>query len=428
MSVVKGIKPQRFYGWIALSGAMLVSFSMVGNTITSYGVFLPVMSEELNWSRTVLSGPYTTFWIVMGLLGPIVGLSVGKFGSRKNIFWGNLLVVLGLLAMSLVSEIWHVYLFFGVMIGTGQAFGTFIATTTVANNWFIKRRSLAMGLVTASGGVGGLTIPPFISWFISNVSWQMGWICLASIHALLAIFVAGILVRNKPEDMNQVPDGKIQETIEEDITSNTASKQIYQTRIDWIARDALRTPTLWLILIFVAAHLFSLNFITLHQVVYMEDLGFTPIIAATTLGVLAGMSVIGQLVFGALGVKVEGRYLAAFCLILFITGITILMNFNSLPFIYLHTLLSGIGYGGLIVLMPVMIGSYYGRTNYSQIIGWTIPFTTLFSSVSPLIAGFIYDSTGSYNLAFIIAITFLGIGLICALLAKPPKLKHNRKY
>lgn len=421
MVIPTGLKQQRFYGWTALAGAMLVSFSMVGSTITSYGVFLPVMCEELSWSRSVLSGPYTVFWIVMGVLGPIVGISVSKFGSRKNIFFGNLVVVLGLLAMSLTSEVWHVYLFFSIMAGTGQAFGTFIATTTVVNNWFIKRRALVMGLLAAAGGVGGFILPPFISWVISSLGWQMGWVCLAGIHTVLVLFIAGMLIRNKPEDLGQVPDGKTTEATQEAGVASLTLKQVYQTPVDWPVRDALRTPALWLVLTFIASHLFSLNFITLHQVAYLQDLGFSPITAATTLGVLAGMSVIGQLVCGALGIRFEGRYMAAVCLAGFAVGITVLMNASSLPFIYLHTVLSGISYGGLIVLMPVLVGAYYGRAYFAQIIGWTVPITTLFSSISPVLAGFIYDTTGSYTLAFIIAIIFLGVGLVCALLARPPK-------
>ena len=127
------LRQQRFYGWTVLVGAMLVSFSMVGSVIVSYGLFLPTMCKELDWSRSALSAPYTAFWIVMGLLGPLVGISISKFGARKNSIWGNLVIVLGVLGMSLVKEIWHVYLFYAVLIGTGQAFGTFLATTTVVN-------------------------------------------------------------------------------------------------------------------------------------------------------------------------------------------------------------------------------------------------------------------------------------------------------
>jgi MFS family permease len=421
MAISTGARQRSFYGWTALAGAMLVSFGMVGSTITSYGVFLPVMCQQLEWSRSALSGPYTAFWAVVGVLGPVAGISISRFGSRKNILFGNLAIVLGLLAMSLTSEVWQVYLFFSIMAGTGQGFGTFIAMTTVANNWFVRRRSLAMGLLTAAGGIGGLTLPPFISRLISSVGWQLAWVYLASIHAVLVLFVAGLLIRNKPEDLGQLPDGGDNEGDKEPGAGDPALRRVYQTAVDWRVSNALRTPALWLIVTFVSAHLFSLNFITLHQVAYLQDLGFSPMTAATTVGVLAGMSVIGQLLCGTLGIRFEGRYLTAACLVSFAIGLTILMNARALPFVYLHTVLSGIGYGGLIMLQPVLIGAYYGRAHYSRIIGWTVPVTTIFSSVSPVLAGLIYDAVGSYTPSFIISIILLGVGLVCALLARPPR-------
>jgi len=415
------LRQQKFYGWTALVGAMLVQFGMVGNIILSYGVFLPFLCEEFGWSRSVLSGPFTTLWIVLGLLGPLVGISVSKFGSRKNIIIGNLLTVLGLLGMFLVKEVWQVYLFFGVLIGAGQAFGTFIATITVVNNWFIRRRSLAMSLLVAAGGIGGLAFPPFITWLISSLGWRLGWVCLAGIHTVVAVVAGGMLIRNKPEELGQVPDGEVTEAAQEVRAGSPAPRRAYQTPIDWRVGDALRTPALWLVVTFAAAHVFTLNFLTLHQVVYLRDMGFSPMIAATTLGLLAGMSIIGQLGCGALGIRFEGRYLAATCLAGFAIGMTVLMNARALPLIYLHTILSGISYGGLLVIMPVLLGAYFGRASYAQIVGWTTPVTTLFSAGSPLLAGFIYDTTGSYTPAFVAAIALLGVGLVCALLARPPK-------
>lgn len=398
---------------------MLAYFSMVGSTIISYGVFLPFMSNDLGWSRSALSGPYTVFWIVVGLLGPVVGVSVHRFGSRKNIIFGHLAITLGLLAMPLVTEVWHVYLFFSIIAGTGQAFGGYIAITTIANNWFIRRRSLAVGLISAAGGIGGLTVAPLISWVISQVGWQLGWIYLAAVPLVMAVLVSGILVRNKPEDVGQVADG-VRET-DDTASENEADIALPGHQINWRARDALRTPTLWLIVTFVAANLFGLNLLTLHQVSYLRDLGFSAMTAATTIGVMALMSVVGQLSCGVLGIKIKGKYLATACLTLFIMGITILMNVEVLPLIYVHTVLSGIGYGGLLMLPPVLIGAYFGRRDYAKILGWTVPVTTIFSSISPVFGGLIYDAIGNYNIAFIVVISFLVVGLVCSILARPPR-------
>jgi len=400
---------------------MLVYFGICGDIAYSFGVFLPTMCEAFEWSRVTLSGAFTTWLIVSGLLGPLAGITVSKFGARKNIIVGNLIAVLGLLGMSIINEVWQVYLFFGVLLGISIAFGELIPTSTIVNDWFIKRRTLAMGLLVAAGGVGGFAFPPLISWLISSLGWRLGWVCLAGTHMVLAVVMGGILVRNKPEEIGQVPDGKVTEVAQETGGGSPAPKRVYQTPVDWKVWDALRTRALWMILIFSAATMFTLTLLMVHQVAYLQDLGFSHMQASTALGFLVGMSIIGRLACGVLGTRFEGRYLAAACLVGLATGIIVLINAKTLPFIYLYATLSGISYGGLIVLLPTMLGAYFGRADYARIMGWTFLIVTLIFAAGPILAGFIYDTTGSYIPGFWGTVAFLGVGLVCALLARPPK-------
>ena len=381
------------------------------------------MCNEFDWSRSALSAPFTAWLIIGGLLGPLAGITISKFGARKNIIIGNFIAVLGLLGMSIVNEIWHVYLFFSVLIAISIAFGEFIPTTTVVNDWFIKRRTLAMSFLIAAGGVGGFAFPPLISWLISTLGLRWGWVCLAGIHMVLAVVIAGILIRSKPEDMGQVPDGAVSEVAQEANTNSPTLSRVYQTPVDWKVWDALRTRALWMILIFSAATMFTATLMMIHQVAYLQDMDFSHIQASTALGLFVGMSIIGRLACGALGIRFEGRYLAAACLAGLAAGIIVLIYAKSLPFIYLYATLGGISYGGLIVLMPAMFGAYFGRANYARIMGWTSPIVTLIFAAGPILGGFIYDTTGSYIPGFWGAVAFLGVGLVCALLARPLNLQ-----
>ncbi|MFC1920486.1 MFS transporter [Chloroflexota bacterium] len=398
---------------------------MVGNVINAFGIFLPSMTADLGWSRSLLSAPFTTFWIVMGMLGPVVGMSTVKFGPRKNMIIGNSVIVLGMLGMSQVSEVWHVYLFFSVLIGSGQAFGSFIAANSIVTNWFVKRRAFVISLLSASGGVGALVFAPLLGWFISAQGWRPAWILVAGIHFLLAVVASGLLVRNRPEDMGQTPDGEILTRAEQAEAANPSSGRVYYTPVDWNVRDAIRTPAFWLTLAFASATMFTLNFLSLHQVAYLQDLSYTPMIAATASGVFGGMSIAGQLTSGALGTRYEIRYIAAVCLIGVLTGITVLMNARVLPLVYLHTIITGFSCGGMIVVLPIILGAYFGRTNYARILGFTTPVTTIFSAGSPLFAAFIFDNIGNYTPVFIIVLCLLGVGLVCSLFARPPRPKST---
>jgi MFS family permease len=182
------------YKWINLMGLMVVYGSLCGNITYGYGVFLPTMSEHFHWSRSAVSGPYMLFCIVGGLLGPMAGTAVSRFGARRNMLFCNLLAVAGLFGMSKVTTLWQTYFWFGAVMGVVIAFGEFIPITTVINNWFVSRRSVAMGLLFAAGGIGGFVMPPVIGGLIMARGWQQAWAWMAGLHLLLAVGFGGMIV------------------------------------------------------------------------------------------------------------------------------------------------------------------------------------------------------------------------------------------
>lgn len=422
MHLIKtGLKQPRFYGWTTLIGVMLAYGGLCGDITYAYGIFLPEMSANFHWSRSALSGPYSLFIIIGGLLGPVAGMTVSRFGARANIILCNIVGALGLAGMSQIETLWHAYLFFGVMAGMSLGFGEFVSVTTVINNWFIRRRPLAMGLLFASGGMGGLAFPLLISRLISGLGWRTAWVCIAAIHLLLTVILAGILIRSRPEDIGQAPDG-LSDIARQTFSEKAGRPRVYQTSIDWKLTDALRTPALWLIVASFSAFFFALNMLTTHQVVYLQGLNFSPMRSATMLGLMIGISVIGRLLSGVLALRFEGRYLAAAFLTLMGFGILALIRARNISFLYLYSILTGIGFGGMIVLMPNLIGAYFGRGHYSRIVGWTTPVVTLACAASPVIAGFLYDVTGNYFLSFSLAAVLIFASVIITLLSRPPHL------
>ena len=167
---------------------------------------------------------------------------------------------------------------------------------------------------------------------------------------------------------------------------------------------------------------FALNMLTTHQVAYLQDLNFSPMMSATVFGLMAGISIIGRLLSGALALRFEGRYLAAVFLTLMGFGILVLIYARDISFMYLYSILTGIGFGGMLVLMPNLFGAYFGRTHYSRIVGWTTPIVTLVCAASPVIAGFLYDVTGKYIFSFSLASVLIFASVLITLLCRPPRL------
>ena len=409
-----------FYGWIALAGAALVYFTGCGIFFYSYGVFLPTMCDELGWSRAAMAAGLSLGTLTFGLPSPLIGASITRFGPRVNIVLGNLLAALGLAGMSLAQEVWHIYFFYG-LAGLGVGFGMYMACTMVVNNWFIGKRSLGMGLVVAAGGLGGFVFPPLATWLISTIGWQMSWVILAGIHFIFAVLIGvSILVRNRPEDVGQVPDGISIEPARREEGIDHQSR-VYQSPVDWQTKQTMRKPVTWLIATICAANFFAIGTVTAHQIAYLKDVGFTPMVAAMVLSLVSGMSIIGRLGFGALALRFEVRHLAVVSFAVQLVALAILLATKNLTLIYIYAALFGISYGALVVALPTFVGGYYGRTYYAQILGMIFPLGTVAEAVGPVLAGAIYDATATYTLAFALVAAFSSVGLVCAVLARPPK-------
>ncbi len=410
---------KRFYGWWVVVGGMLVYFCGCACSFYSFGVFLPVVCADTGMSITAFSVALSLFSLSMGLAAPLAGMSIGRFGARKNIIAGNLASALGLMALYFASQPWHFYLLFGVVSGLGQGFGMFVATTTVANNWFVRRRAMAVALVVTAGAIGGFVGPTMSAALISGIGWRLAWVALGGIVLVLAVIVGGALVRNRPEDMGQVPDGGTAAADEK--AGVSPQGRVHQTSVDWKTRDALRTPAFWMIVAVMLAHGFALNTMVAHQVSYLGDVGITAMMAATAMGVVPGASIAGRLGFGYLATRFETRHLVALFLVGLVASVVILMSFTSLAMIYIYAVLFGICYGAIIPALPNFLGAYFGRANYAQILGWVMPMTTIFGAAAPILAGAIRDGTGSYIPAFVVVAALAGVSVVLAFLARPPE-------
>jgi MFS family permease len=419
-SKVALLRKNAFYGWISLAGASLTAIVGGGIFFYAYGVFLPVMCAYFNWSRAALALGLSLGLLTFGLLSPVYGVLVDRFGSRASLMAGNLLLAMALAGMSLVKEVWHVYLFYS-LAGIGGGLGGYIPVVTIANNWFKKKRPLAMGITAAATGVGGFIFPPLATMLISSLRWQMSWLVLAGVALILASLVGGlIMVRNRPEDMGQSPDGISAEP------STPAGMTDHPSPADegtggWLTGQALRQPVTWLITIIGMCNLLTLGTLVGHQVAHVQDLGFSPTTASLTLSTVSVFSIIGSLVFGPLALRFNLRYLASAAFVLQLIALIILLTTRQLPLIYIYAVLWGSGSGILLTVVPTMIGEYYGRTYFAKITGVISAVTIATEAAAPVIAGLIYDATSTYTTAFAILAAFSLVGLVCALFAHPPK-------
>jgi MFS family permease len=415
-----------FYGWFALAGAALGAFVGGGIFFYSYGVFLPVMCQEFGWSRAIVGLGMTLGSVSFGLPSPLVGMSVARFGAKANLIAGNVVGALGLASMFFAHEIWQVYLFY-IIAGLGCCFGGAIPATTVANSWFIKKRSLAVGVIMAGAALGGFIFPLLATALMNSIGWRMAWVVLAGILFLVGSIIGSvILVKNRPEDMGQEPDGMLRKPVKlagADSSLPAAGRE----PVKWPMKQVLMQPTIWLIIAFSIAAGFASGTIMGHQVAYLRDQGSSPMIAASTLSVIAACSIIGSLGSGLLAMRFKITRLIGIYFIIRLIALGILLTTTNITFIYLYSILFGISNGALAVAMFTIVGTYYGRSNFARIQGIVYAFSVVLQAAGPLVAGAIYDTSGKYTLAFTIAAAVSFIGLICAFLAQPPRLNQRQR-
>ena len=302
----------------------------------------------------------------------------------------------------------------------GIGFGGFISTTTIANNWFNKKRSLALSVVITCGGLGGLLLVPGIMVIINRVGWRGGYGVICAVTLAFMVIIPGFVIRNKPEDLGQVVDGEVDSEQENSDSTPSAASRLYTTPVDFTLSQAIRTPALWMILSAVTIQLFAMGMLATHQVAFLVDMGISAGVAATALGLLPGTSTIGRLAIGFLGLKYNMRPLAISAFAVMTAGMGLALLTRSLPMALLYVTVFGIGFGAFVVANTALFSVYFGPTSYPKIVGF-MSFFAVTGSVGAPLAGVIYDHTGSYLLPFSIGFLALLAGLACMIFARPPR-------
>ena len=409
-----------FFGWFALAGVAIVIFIVGGAFVHSFGPLLPELIKEYDWSRAEISLALTLGILAFGLPSPLFGILVNKYGPRYTIVVGNAIAALGLAGVYLAQEVWHLY-FFYIITGLGGGFGGYIACTAIVNNWFIRRRSLALGIFQALAGLGGFVFTPLTTALIGAVDWRASWLILAGLILVIPVLIVGIfLLRNKPEDMGLMPDGMPPDAFHE--YEKTQSHSLVDGgHSGWGGFKVLKTKTPWLIGGFAAANSYTLGTLLSHQIAYLQDIGYTPMTAATTLSVMSIFSLLGSLGGGFLALRFNIRHLASIAFIVQIIGFATLLTTKELGLLYVFAIFMGLSTGSLTIAMAMFVGAYYPRERYAQVMGVVFPFQVVPNAVAATIAGLVFDATSSYTPAFITAGCFSLVGLFFTRMVRRPK-------
>ena len=407
-----------FYGWINLATASIMGV-IGGLYLVSLSYFLPYLCQDFGWNRSSASLASTINLLAMGLCGPIAGAFIVKHGAKRAIFVGNILGVAGFAMMYFQSRLWELYLAYGVIIGVGVGFGGLLASTTVICNWFVKKRSMALGIFLGVGGAGGIFMGPAITHYINTIGWRKTCLIISALILLFSVIMPLILIRNKPQDLKQTPDGPDAQAPA--LTKAAIPTQsTYKTPVDFTAKEALRTRALWFLIVYYCLNMLAMNALMTHLFGHMLDVGISSTLAATALSTMSCVMAFANFSTGFLGRKYSMRSIAIGAEVLKICGLVILVFTNSLPFVFAFMVFLGAGFGAVMVATMNIFPNYFGISNYPKIMGIVRLFWAFTGGTGAPLAGLIHDIQGTFLPAFRITIILVAAGLVCLIFAKPP--------
>src|SRR3982074_1995435 len=194
-----------FYGWI-LVVVTFVTMAIGVNARTAFSLFFPPIIDEFGWERGITAGAFSFGFLVSAAVSPLIGRLMDRSGPRAVMELGVALMGGGLLLAPLATQPWHLYLTIGVMVGAGSVCLGYSGQSLFLPNWFIRRRGLAMGLAFAGGGIGSMTLLPWVQLMIEQTGWATG---RAQVGILILVVLAPInlLLRKRPEEVGLLPDG-----------------------------------------------------------------------------------------------------------------------------------------------------------------------------------------------------------------------------
>jgi MFS family permease len=406
-------KPQFFFGYIIVLAAFCV-MAVTWGARNAYGVFFEPLLTEFGWTRSLISGAFSLGMIMMGLMGIAMGGLTDRIGPRVVTTLSGLFAGSGFMLMSQVSDIWQLYLFFGVIVGIGMGATRVPLMSTVAR-WFFQRRNTMTAVILVGSGVGALIIPVMASWLISTYDWRTACFILG-ILVLAVVISAGQFLKRDPSSTGQVPYGK-----------NKVTEQDLKIKPEGFSlREAIRTRQFWLACAMFLCEGVCLYTIIVHIVPHTIQLGFSATSAATVLSGVGGLAIVGRIGLGSAADKIGNTLALIIGFVLMAASLFWLAVAEDIWMLYVCAAGVGFAQGGIGVLESTIIARLFGLTSHGLIFGVIAMTFTIGAAFGPLMAGYLFDTTGSYQLAFFVCGIFSIAGMIVSKLITPIKEGQRR--
>jgi MFS family permease len=389
-----------FYGWWIVVASWVMFLVCGGTAYYGFTTFFNPIRNEFHWTAAQISIAFSLRSVEAGILAPAIGFLTDKLGARKIIVFGMIAIGIGMLIMSRTNSLLVFYLSFAVTsIGTSCALGS--AQYQAAANWFREKRSWAIALISTGFGFSGIA-GPLLVWLIAQYGWRNSSVFIAIVAWVIGIPL-GMIIRHRPEPYGYLPDGESADApTQNDNTATTDVTNKVEPEVDLTVRQAIVTRAFWMLILFGLLTGFAQSAIMVHEMPYLTSVGISRGIAGWVILGITGSSIIGRLSFGWLGDRYDKRYLLAIGAALQFIGTLVFAYIREPWMLFPFLLFYGPGYASQIPLYPATRADYFGLKHFATIGGLISLGWTTCGIVAPVLAGWVYDTTGSYRLIWLV--------------------------
>jgi MFS family permease len=393
------------YGWIVVGAAFTVLLLAYGVQY-SFGLFFTALTEEFGWSRASLSGVFSLYAAAYSFLGLVAGRLTDRWGPRAVITLGGALLGLGLALSGGIRALAPLYVTY-LLAAVGMSSAYVPCNATVAR-WFETRRGLAVGLGLSGASAGTFVGPPLVALLIAEVGWRRAYVLLGTGLALSLGLLAGLFVRD-PRDRGLAPYGAAQRS-----PSTPPAPE------GWPVRRIVRHPSFALLVAVYTTTWIPVFMPPVHLVPLARDLGLSPVVGATALSALGAGSLLGRLGMGAVSDAIGRQPALVISLALQTLSFAGLAGAAGAVSLFGAAGAFGFAYGAVSALMPAVVTDFYGPAHAGSLVGLIFGLAGPAGGLGPVLAGWLFDTTGSYGAAFGLGAGLNLLALVLALLARPP--------
>jgi len=413
-----------FFGWVIIAVAF-VTMALSVSARTAFSLMFPPIVDEFGWDRGLAAGAFSFGFLVSAAISPVLGRLVDRRGPRFVIEAGTLVTVAGLAGATLIATPLHLYLTLGLLVGIGANCMSYSVHSQFLPYWFVRNRALAIGIAFSGVGVGAILILPWLQAMILHEGWRTACWKLGLI-TLVVLVPVNLLVAKSPDSLGLLPDG------EQHTTAGAAKKRpsnivdAQWAAVEWTVPRAIRTGRFWWLALSYFAGGWIWYSVQIHQTKYLVEIGFDPMLAAWSLGVVAMAGIPGQIVLGALSDRI-GREIvwSLSCLgyVICYIALLVLAQAPSQPVMWIMVLSQGLlGYAVAAIMGPIVAEIFEGP-RFGSIFSLLMVALIGGGAVGPLVTGLLHDWTGTYTIAFGLGIAFSVTCAVAVWIAAPRKVR-----